>query len=149
MIIDNCNIIIYTFVITSVFDVILRLLSNNFKALPNFMKYDFIKYLIPYFNYHTILSAALIAGFVGALTQLIILKLIDFPKNFRFFELITFLTITFVISGLFGFVMKFSNLFPILEKTYYRKLGTIRSMYHDGVSGLIVQLPLLILFYNI
>ena len=83
MIIDNCNIIIHTFIITALFDVLLRFLSNNFSSLPNFMKYDFIKYLIPYFNKHTILSAALIAGFVGAATQFIILELIEFPKKIQ------------------------------------------------------------------
>lgn len=149
MIINNCNIIIHTFIITAIFDVLLRILSNNFSSLPNFMKYDFIKFLIPYFNKHTLLSAALIAGFVGATTQFIILELIKFPKNYTLTEITIFLTITFVISALFGFIMKFSKLFPILENTYYKNLGVIRSMYHDGISGLIVQIPLLILFYNI
>ena len=38
--------------------------------------------------------------------------------------------------------MKGSQLFPYLEETYYKELGTIRSMYHDGISGLIVQLTI-------
>lgn len=149
MIIDNCNIIIHTFIITAVCDVLLRILSFNFNILPNILKLDFIKFLIPYFNYHTILSAALIAGFVGAITQLIILNLIDFPKKYKPTDVLIYLLITFIISALFGFVMKFSKLFPILDDTYYKNLGVFRSMYHDGISGLIVQIPLLILFYNI
>ena len=49
-----------------------------------------------------------------------------------------------IISALFGFIMKWSKLFPHLENTYYKKLGTLRSMYHDGISGIIVQLTLLL-----
>ena len=32
-----------------------------------------------------------------------------------------------------------------LTKYYYDKLGVVRSMYHDGISGLIVQFTLLFL----
>ena len=56
-----------------------------------------------------------------------------------------FLTISFIISALYGFIMKWSNLFPYLQLYYYDKLGVIRSMYHDGISGLIVQITLLVL----
>ena len=41
--------------------------------------------------------------------------------------------------------MKATNLFPHLEETYYKKLGHIRGAIHDGVSGLIVQVTLLVL----
>jgi len=41
--------------------------------------------------------------------------------------------------------MKGSKLFPYLEKYYYKKLGVLRSMYTDGVSGLVVQITLLII----
>ena len=56
-----------------------------------------------------------------------------------------FLTVSFIVSALFGFVMKFSKLFPNLDETYYKSLGPIRGMYHDGVSGLIVQITLILL----
>jgi len=42
--------------------------------------------------------------------------------------------------------MKFSQLFPYLDATYYKNLGTIRGMYHDGISGLIVQITIYLLF---
>ena len=42
--------------------------------------------------------------------------------------------------------MKGSKLFPHLDKHYYDKLGVTRSMYTDGVSGLIVQSTLLIIY---
>ena len=41
--------------------------------------------------------------------------------------------------------MKGSQLFPHLDETYYKELGTIRSMYHDGISGIIVQLTIIAL----
>ena len=45
--------------------------------------------------------------------------------------------------------MKFSKLFPVLEKTYYKRLeenhSVWRSMYHDGISGLIVQITIIVL----
>ena len=53
-----------------------------------------------------------------------------------------FLVLSFIISALYGFIMKFSKLFPHLEETYYKDLGTVRSMYHDGISGLIVQITI-------
>lgn len=144
--IENCNLLVYTFIVTGIWDIVLRILSINYYKLPNFLQYDFIKYLIPYFKHHTILSAALIAGFIGAITQIIIINLIKFPNKLIFRNIIIFLIISFIISGLFGFIMKFSKLFPILDKTYYKNLGTFRSLYHDGISGLIVQLTLLIIF---
>jgi hypothetical protein len=149
--VDNCYLIIYTFIVTGLWDIVLRFMSNNYYKLPNFLQYDFIKYLIPYFKHHTILSAALIAGFIGAITQIIIINVIKFPDKLIFRNIILFLIISFIISGLFGFIMKFSKLFPILDKTYYKNLGTLRSIYHDGISGLIVQITLIVIFkiYNI
>ena len=44
--------------------------------------------------------------------------------------------------------MKGSKLFPHLDKTYYKELGTVRSMYHDGISGIIVQLTIIGLLMN-
>jgi len=141
----NCNIIIITFIITAAWDIVLRKLSENYYNLPDFIKSNmiFVEYLIPYFEKLNLLDAALIAGFVGAVTQYIILNLVKLPKNFT--NSLYFLIISFIISALFGFVMKFSKLFPDLDETYYKNLGPIRGMYHDGVSGLIVQITLLLI----
>ena len=143
----NCEIIILTFIVTGLWDVVLRLMSENYNKLPKFLQnYKFIKYLIPYFEQHTILSAALIAGFVGATTQSIILYLYKFPTNLKNIGyILKFLLITFIISGLFGFIIKASQLFPYLVATYYKKLGTVKSIIHDGISGLIVQVTLIFL----
>ena len=33
------------------------------------------------------------------------------------------------------------------KKYYYDKLGVVKSMYHDGISGLVVQITILILYH--
>ena len=144
---DYYLLIILTFVVTALWDVALRFMSLNYDKLPKYFQMDFVENLIPYFKHHTLLAAALIAGFVGATTQPIILSLMSFPKNsFDIVYVLKFMIITFIISALYGFVMKGSKLFPHLEKHYYDKLGVARSMYTDGVSGLIVQATLLVIY---
>jgi hypothetical protein len=142
----ECKLIILTFIVTALWDVVLRVMSLNYSKLPKNFQMDFVEYLIPYFKHHTLLAAALIAGFVGATTQPIILSLMSFPKSiFDIVYVIKFLIVSFIISALYGFIMKGSKLFPYLEKYYYKKLGVLRSMYTDGVSGLVVQITLLII----
>ncbi len=134
--------------ITALWDVALRFMSLNFEKIPNIIQttMPFIYDLKPYFKIHTLLAAALIAGFVGATTQSIILAITPFPKNINNVTyLLKFLIVSFIISALYGFIMKWSGLFPHLQKYYYDKLGLVRSMYHDGISGLIVQITLLFL----
>jgi hypothetical protein len=146
---DNYNIyriVILTFIITALWDVVLRILSvyEPIPSINNSM--PFIKDLRPYFEKHTLLAAALIAGFVGATTQSIILHFMNFPTYNRSIKyIIKFMILSFIVSALFGFIMKASKLFPYLEKYYYEKLGLVKSLYHDGTSGLIVQFSLLFL----
>ena len=140
------KILIKTFFITAIWDVILRVMSENYYSLPIFLQYDFIRYLRPYFKKHTLLSAALIAGMVGAVTQYIILHLIKVPTKIGFTpEIMNFIVVSFLISGLIGFPMKWSGLFPHLNEYYYKPLGDIRGFYHDGISGVIVQFTLLLI----
>ena len=142
--------IILTFTITALWDVMLRFMSLHNEKLPNIVNtgLPFIKDLKPYFQQHTLLAAALIAGFVGATTQPFILKITPFQKNkFDLKYISKFLFVSFVVSALYGFVMKATKLFPRLEKYYYDKLGVVKSMYHDGISGLVVQITILILYH--
>ena len=142
------KLIILTFIVTALWDVVLRFMSLNYEKLPKYFQMDFVEDLIPYFKQHTLLAAALIAGFVGATTQPIILSMMDFPKSiFDFGYVSKFMVLSFIISALYGFIMKWSNLFPHLVTHYYDKLGVARSMYTDGVSGLVVQTTLLGLYY--
>ena len=143
----KCNIIILTFIITGTWDLLLLLLTHNYDKLPKFIQwFDFIKSLKPYYERHTILSAFLLAAFIGAVTQYIILMLHKLPTNKE--SLLTFLILSFIVSALIGIPMQYSNLFPILDDTYYKYLGTYRGLYHDGISGLIVQITLLCILYG-
>ncbi len=142
------RIIIVTFIVTGIWDIVLRTITlyNPVPYIHEIM--PFMKDLKPYFEKHTLLAAALIAGFVGASAQYIILNIMNFPtvdSSLRYNA--TFMLVSFIISALYGFIMKASKLFPYLDKYYYEKLGIIRSLYHDGISGLIVQLTLLLYFY--
>ena len=128
------NIYILTFIITALYDVLLRYLSLN-----KLVDWDFVQYLEPYFRQHTLLAAALIAGFVGATTQYIILRFMKPSLSARFMAL------TFIISALYGFPMKATGLFPRLDATYYKGLGPLRGAFHDGISGLIVQSTVMML----
>ena len=145
---NNSNLIILTFVVTALWDVSLRFMALNFDKVPGIIQtvMPFIGDLEPYFKIHTLLAAALIAGFVGATTQPIIFAITPFPRNIMNLSyLLKFLVVSFIISALYCFIMKWSGLFPHLQKYYYDKLGVVRSMYHDGISGLIVQFTLLFL----
>lgn len=145
-----CWLIILTFIVTGLWDVVLRFMSLNYNKLPKYFQMDFVKDLIPYFKHHTLLAAALIAGFVGATTQFIILSIMSFPTSiFNIVYIFKFMILSFIISALYGFIMKGSKLFPYLERHYYEPLGVLRSMYTDGFSGLIVQTTLLILLHII
>ena len=143
------NLIIMTFVVTALWDVLLRYMALNFEKIPKIIqqRMPFIKDLKPYFQHHTLLAAALIAGFIGGTAQPIIVAFMRFPtKKASMIYVAKFMVLSFIISALYGFLMKWSKLFPYLQKHYYDKLGLVRSMYHDGISGIIVQTTLLILF---
>ncbi len=136
----------YTFAITAIYDIILRYLSLHYSN--NFPYFPFISLLKPYFLHHTLLAAALIAGFVGFFTEFIILEMKEFPTELEYSKIFEFLFLTAIVSAFIGIPMKYSGFFPKLKEYYYDTLDKnkkypFRSMYHDGVSGLIVQSTLL------
>ena len=115
--------IVLVFIITACFDFLINILPPPFGAVI----------LKEYFSNHTKLSAALIAGFVGAMTFVLITSIIDYKKanlmnSFRIF----------LISALVGFPMECSNIFPILQKHYYDKIPRYQSFLADGLSGIMV-----------
>lgn len=142
---NNSSLIILTFIITGIWDLVLQFMSYNYNKLPKFIQwFEDPKILQPYFKKHTLLSAVLLAGFSGAVAQIILLLIFKtYPKNIKSF--IPFTILTFFVSGIVGLLMQYSQLYPILNETYYKKLGKITGFYHDGVSGLIVQITLFVL----
>lgn len=132
--------VVITFVVTALYDVVLQLFIHN--KIPDILglkKTDWLRTLPPYFEQHTPLAAALIAGFVGAVTQPIILKIASDG------DVVKFLATTFLVSGLVGFAMKATGLFPVLSQTYYKELGPSRAFVTDAYSGLVVNITVLLL----
>ena len=114
---------ILVFVITATFDILMNIMPPPFGA----------KLLRQYFNEHTLLAAALIAGFAGVLAFVPIAYLINYkkanPKN---------IAIIFLVSAFIGFPMEYSGLFPLLKKYQYDKLPRYQSFLADGLSGMMV-----------
>lgn len=128
--------IIIIFLITAFWDVILRLMSEGKIKFFGIENMKWITVLEEYFEKHTILSAALIAGFVGAVTHFIIIKSLE-SLNLSGVNTYTILLVIFI-SGIVGIPMRYSGLFPHLKKHYYDPLGFGYSFATDAFSGVVV-----------
>lgn len=130
---------VVAFCVTAVWDVILRWFSEQKLKFMGIEKLNWVVTLRPYFEYHTVLSAAAIAGVVGAVTSVIINK--TTPKSFTDSNLLYLLWVAFI-SALVGIPMRYSGLFPILKKYYYDPLP-ITTIFSDALSGLVVALTMM------
>lgn len=119
-----CSDAIVVFAITAGFDVALNVLPPPLGATT----------IRGYFERHTVLSAALIAGLVGAVTFAAIVRL--FPDAVRPSAMACLKV--FLVSALIGFPMQWSRLFPHLDDHYYRKVPRVQSFIADGTSGVMV-----------
>jgi len=142
----NCDILLLTGLITGIYDIILRYVSE-YRLLDS----DWVRVLRPYFEKKTVLEAALLAGFTGFISQIIILFFAAVPVKAGSVRLdkslVWFIFITIFVSGTLGILMDKSGLFPDLSNTYYKTLGRSRSMFTDAWSGIIVQLTVLFCIY--
>ena len=127
--------IVIIFIITALWDVVLRFMAQGHIKFLGIENMKWVVVLKEYFEKHTLLAAALIAGFVGAVTQLVIETTFPTMSN----EYITGLAIL-LLSGLIGIPMRYSGLFPELKKYYYDRLGFTYSFLADANSGLVVLL---------
>ena len=110
--------IFLAFMITSIFDLFSNLLLPSLGGTTK---------LREYFEQHTPLAAALIAGFVGAVTYAIIYATYSgnsSPNPFNFL-------VIFCISALIGIPIRWSGLFPHLDKYYYQVIPRVQS-YREG-----------------
>ena len=128
--------IVIIFLITAFWDVILRLMSEGKIKFFGIENMKWITVLEEYFAKHTILSAALIAGFVGAVTHFIIIKSLE-SLNLLGVNIYTILLVIFI-SGIVGIPMRYSGLFPHLKTHYYDPLGFGYSFATDAFSGVVV-----------
>ena len=128
------NDLLLVFVITAVWDIILRGFAEQKLTLFGIHEWRWVVALRPYFEKHTVLSAALLAGFVGAVAY----ACITLPKFYeRLHPFASFVWILIVSGGL-GIPMRYSGLFPHLKKYYYDTLGFVYSLATDTLSGIIV-----------
>jgi len=116
--------LILIFIITASFDIALNILPPPLGAVI----------LRPYFNEHTLLSAALIAGFIGAITFCVLYLIYGNIPKMSVYNIF----IIFIISALMGFPIRLSKLFPRLDKHYYQVVPRIQSFLADGLSGIMV-----------
>jgi hypothetical protein len=119
--------IVFSFIITAFFDIALNLLPPKLGGATRIREY---------FNNHTPLAAALIAGFVGAVTFIIIYGVYSDVPSFNAYNM----AVIFSISALVGIPMRYSGLFPILDKHYYQAMPRIQSYIADGLSGIMVSI---------
>tara|TARA_Y100000748_G_C15455340_1_gene472632 strand:+ start:872 stop:1324 length:453 start_codon:yes stop_codon:yes gene_type:complete len=134
--------LILVFFITGFWDVVLRAMSEGRFSFLGIEKMKWVIVLKDYFDKHTILGAALIAAFVGAVTYPLIVYTQD---KFNITNRIVQLIVVFLISGLVGIPMRYSGLFPILNEHYYKPLGFGYSFMTDAMSGVIVSISLFFL----
>lgn len=114
------------FIITAAFDLILNLAPPPVGATI----------IRDYFSKHTPLSAALVAGFIGALTYVVLNNM----KNVQTIEYASFggIVFVFLVSALIGYPMIWSGLFPHLNEFYYDRIPRYQSFLADGLSGVMV-----------
>tara|TARA_R110002072_G_scaffold7227_8_gene39591 strand:- start:7829 stop:8284 length:456 start_codon:yes stop_codon:yes gene_type:complete len=134
--------IIVVFFITGIWDVILRAMSEGYIDFLGIENMKWVTTLKDYFKYHTVLGAALLAAFVAAIAYILIIYTFDLLNVNNIFNKIV---IVFFISALVGIPMRYSGLFPILNKHYYEPLGFTYSFITDGMSGVVVAITLFFL----
>lgn len=139
--------LIFVFLITGSWDIVLRFMSQGYVKFLGIENMKWVKVLKDYFDKHTLLSAFLIAALVGAIAYICIMytySVINLDTTTTYGKIIA-ISIVFLISGLLGFPMRYSGLFPILEKHYYEPLGLTYSFITDSMSGVIVSITLFII----
>ena len=138
--------LILVFLITGFWDIVLRAMPEGHFSFLGIEKMKWVTVLKDYFDYHTLLGAALIAAFVGAVTYPLIMYAFE---KFNITNVFIKVIVVFLISGLVGIPMRYSGLFPILYKHYYEPLGFVYSFITDGMSGVVVSTTLTFLKYFI
>ena len=142
--IASLKLLAVTFVITAVYDIILRMISEERMPMLSIIKDSaWMLSLKEYYKRTTPLQAALVAGFVGAVTQFFIVMVRAPPARYDPLTNLTFLWVTFVVGGFMGELMRMSGLFPVLNSTIYSELTRLQSIMADGSSEVVVNATIL------
>lgn len=133
---------VMAFVVTALWDVALRMLSEEKVRFLGLEKGERTVALREYFRKHTLLAAALLAGFIGAVTFAVLELTWPHAKNTTWGKLLGYFVYVFVVSALMAIPIRLSKLFPHLEQDYYVALGIPKTALSDGASGVIVAVSL-------
>lgn len=136
---NEYKIMVVAFCVTAIWDVILRWFSEEKLKFMGIEKLSWVVALRPYFEHHTVLSAAAVAGVVGAGTVVILNRFT--PKVMTESTLLYLLWVAFV-SAAVGIPMRYLGLFPYLKKYYYDPLP-ITTIFSDALSGVVVALTMM------
>jgi len=133
---EKLKLLILAFCVTGIWDVILRLMAEGKISFLGIENMKWVTVLRDYFKKHTVLAAALVAAFVGAITYALMQYInVYFDLKLKTYETLILL---FLVSGLVGFPMRYSGLFPVLNEHYYKPLGVPYSFMTDAMSGVVV-----------
>ena len=130
----NCWRLALAIIVTALWDVVLRLLAKKTFTLIGIENISWVRALEPYFDEHTVLGAALLAGAAGAAAFV----LIESVNHKMMGNRVVYTTWVFIASAVVGVIMRYSQLFPKLNKYYYDMLPTSTTVAADGFSGLVV-----------
>lgn len=130
---------VVAFVLTALWDLILRLISTEVIPVPVIRDWAWVRVLRGYFELHTPLAAAMIAGACGAVAYALIALSwrMVVPRRLVTSELV-YVAYAALVSGLIGLPMRYSGLFPHLVEHYYEPLGFLYSFCTDAFSGVVV-----------
>lgn len=136
---------VVAFVVTALWDVALRLISTGALPVPIVRDWAWVRVLRGYFELHTPLAAALVAGLCGAVAYALIalswkaaVRRGLVTANGAVQEELAYVAHATLISGLVGLPMRYSGLFPHLVEHYYEPLGFWYSFGTDAFSGVVV-----------
>ena len=133
---EKLKLLILAFCVTGIWDVILRLMAEGKISFMGIENMKWVTVLRDYFKKHTVLAAALLAAFVGAIAYIMQQYALEYinPKMDAKLSLV----LLFFISAIVGLGMKYSGLYPVLYEHYYKPLGGPYSFIADGMSGVVV-----------
>lgn len=141
---EKLKLLILAFCVTGIWDVVLRYMADGKIAFFGIENMKWVTVLRDYFKKHTVLAAALLAAFVGAISFILYQYAREYinPKMDNKLSLV----LLFFISAIVGLGMKYSGLYPVLYEHYYKPLGGPYSFIADGMSGVIVGITIGVLW---
>ena len=142
---NRSKLLILTFVVTAVLYAVLQFLLSSYKDLPKALQTDITKYLTEYFRNHCIFKSAAIAGLAGMIIQTIITSIIEFPRVWKVGPIFNFMLISFLVSGILGFILQAVKRYPRLNRTH-KKICPIKGVILNGAAAIIVQLVVFALY---